>query len=156
MGADSVAPFLERCKGGKGAYILCKTSNSGSEDFQMLPLDNNKPLFLEVARKIERWHVNGIGAVIGATEPDELEAATWAFYDAKKWVPFLVPGVGAQGGSAGQTARTLRVIWSEAYLLHRINSSSAIAYAYKKKGNDDPVGSALSEIARMNAEIGKI
>jgi orotidine-5'-phosphate decarboxylase len=156
MGFDSVSPFLERCKAGKGAYVLCRTSNTGAADFQSLIVENGKQLFMEVAQKMHKWHVNGMGAVLGATALDELEAVLWLFYDSKKQLPLLIPGVGAQGGSASETAKTLRSIWPETFALHRINSSSAIAYAYKKKGTDDYVGAALGEIARMNNEIGRI
>ncbi len=156
MGYDSVKPFLDKCKEGKGAYVLCRTSNSGAADFQSLNIDNGKQLFSEVAAKLHKWHVAGLGAVMGATALDELESFLWIFYDSKKEIPLLIPGVGSQGASASETAKLLRSVWSEALPLHRINSSSAIAYAYRKKGTSDYVGAALEEIKRMNAEIGKI
>jgi len=156
MGYDSISPFLSRCKEGKGVYILCRTSNTGAADFQSLNLDSGKQLFAEVAQKMEKWHVNGMGAVMGATALDELESAMWVFYDSRKELPLLVPGVGAQGASAAETVRVLRSVWSEALPLHRINSSSAIAYAYKKAGTEDFVGAALAEIKKMNQEIGSI
>jgi len=156
MGYDSLSPFFERCKKGKGVYVLCRTSNAGAADFQSLRLENGKRLFAEVANKMEKWHTNGVGMVLGATALDELEAAMWVFYDAKKRLPLLVPGVGAQGASAAETAKVLRSVWPDAFSLNRINSSSAIAYAHKKKGSDDFVGASLSEIKRMNGEIGKV
>ena len=156
MGYDSLSPFFERCKTGRGAYVLCRTSNAGAADFQSLHLENGKQLFSEVARKMEKWHTNGVGMVLGATALDELEAAMWIFYDAKKLLPLLVPGVGAQGASAAETAKVLRTVWPDAFPIHRINSSSAIAYAHKKKGTDDFVGAALAEISRMNGEIGRV
>jgi orotidine-5'-phosphate decarboxylase len=156
MGYDSLSPFFGRCKEGKGVYVLCRTSNPGAADFQSLPLENGKRLFAEVAQKLEKWHQNGIGAVMGATALDELEAAMWVFYDAKKQLPLLIPGVGAQGASAREAAQVLKSVWPEAFPLHRINSSSAIAYAHRKKGTDDFVGAALAEIARMDGEIGKV
>lgn len=156
MGFDSVSPFLERCKSGKGAYILCRTSNAGAADFQSLSSESGKQFFMEVAQKMHKWHTNGMGAVLGATALEELEAVLWLFYDSHKQLPLLIPGVGAQGASAAETAKTLRAVWSESMPLHRINSSSAIAYAYKKKGTDDYVGAALEAIARMNKEIGEI
>ena len=55
-----------------------------------------------------------------------------------------------------KTAKTLRTIWQETFALHRINSSSAIAYAHKKKGASDFVGAALEEIKKMNGEIGQV
>lgn len=156
MGYDSLSPFFERCKGGKGVYVLCRTSNAGAADFQSLNIDGGKQLFSEVAAKLHKWHVPGMGAVMGATALDELESFLWIFYDSKKEVPLLIPGVGAQGASAAETAKLLRSVWSETLALHRINSSSAIAYAYRKAGTDDYVGAALEEIKRMNAEIGKL
>jgi orotidine-5'-phosphate decarboxylase len=156
MGYDSLSPFLSRCKEGKGVYVLCRTSNAGAADFQSLNIDTGKQLFSEVAGKLHKWHVAGMGAVMGATAPDELESFLWIFYDSKKEIPLLIPGVGAQGASAAETAKLLRSVWSEALPLHRINSSSAIAYAHKKKGTDDFVGAALEEIKRMNSEIGAI
>ena len=155
MGFDSVSPFLERCKQGKGAYVLCRTSNPGAEDFQSLSLDSSKQLYFEVASKMEKWHTPGMGAVMGATALSELESAMWIFYDSQKKLPLLIPGVGAQGASAKDTARTIRTVWSEIFPLHRINSSSGITYAYKTAGTDDFVAAALSEIKRLNAEIGK-
>ena len=156
MGYDSVSPFIERCKINRGAYVLCRTSNAGAADFQSVRTENNRQVFMEVAAKIEKWHFPGLGAVMGATALDELEAMMWIFYDAHKKLPLLVPGVGAQGASAKETARVLRSVWSEALPLHRINSSSAISYAYKKSGSTDFVGAALAEIKRMNSEIGQI
>ena len=156
MGYDSLSPFFERCKEGKGVYVLCRTSNAGAADFQSLNIEGGKQLFSEVANKLGKWHTPGLGAVMGATALDEIESFLWIFYDSKKEVPLLIPGVGAQGASAAETAKLLRSVWSETFALHRINSSSAIAYAYKQAGTDDYVGAALAEIARMNSEIGRI
>lgn len=156
MGYDSLSPFLSRCKSGKGVYVLVRTSNIGSEDFQSLIAESGKQVFQEVAQKLLKWHTEGMGMVLGANALEELESVMWGFYDSHKKVPLLVPGVGAQGASAAQTAKTLRTVWAETFPLHRINSSSAIAYAYKKAGTDDCVGAALGEIKKMNSEIGKI
>ncbi|MFA6213920.1 MAG: orotidine-5'-phosphate decarboxylase, partial [Candidatus Micrarchaeia archaeon] len=60
MGHDSLSPFLARCKQGGGMYVLCRTSNPGASDFQSLALEGGRPLFLEVARKLEKWHVDGM------------------------------------------------------------------------------------------------
>jgi orotidine-5'-phosphate decarboxylase len=137
-------------------YVLCRTSNQGAADFQSLVLESNRQLFLEVARKIDQWYVPGAGLVMGATALEELEGAMWTYYDSAKPVPFLVPGVGSQGASAAATAKALRDVWSAIFPIHRINSSSGIAYAFKREGTEDYVGSALREIAKMNAQIGKV
>ena len=94
--------------------------------------------------------------MLGATALDELESILWVFYDANKQLPLLVPGVGAQGASAGETAKVLRTVWPDAFSTHRINSSSAIAYAHKKKGTDDFIGASLGEISGMIGAIGKV
>jgi len=156
MGHDSLLPFFERCKSGRGIYVLCRTSNAGAADFQSAGLESGRQLFAEVARKVEKWHTNGVGMVMGATALDELESTMWIFYDAKKRLPLLVPGVGAQGASAAETAKVLKSVWPDAFPIHRINSSSAIAYAHRKVGTDDFAGASLGEIKRMNGAVGKV
>ena len=156
MGEDSVKPFLDFCQHGRGVYVLCRTTNNGSYDLQSMVLDNGKQVFSHVAGKMEKWHVNGMGAVFGANYIDELESIIWAFYDAHKKLPLLIPGVGAQGASAAQTAKVLRSVWSESLPLHRINSSSGITYAFQKENSADYVGCALKEIEKLNREIGAI
>ncbi len=154
MGEDSVKPFIKRCSEGRGIYILCRTSNSGASDFQSQDMAlTEKPLYISVAKKALEWHADGVGLVIGATNTDELEGIYWAIEPTGKEVPFLIPGVGAQGGSAADVAKTLRSVASGQLLLHRINASSSIAYAWQKKETSDYVGAALSEIDSMNRAI---
>ncbi|MDE1797793.1 MAG: orotidine-5'-phosphate decarboxylase [Candidatus Micrarchaeota archaeon] len=155
MGADSVQPFLERCPEGKGVYMLCRTSNAGASDFQSQDLEiSQKPLFVAVSRKAVEWHVDGLGLVVGATDVDELEQVMWELEKSGKTLPLLVPGVGSQGGSASEVAKTLKMVDSARFPLHRINASSSISWAYAKKGTDDYVGAALAEIAFLNKSIG--
>lgn len=155
MGTDSVLPFVKRCAEGKGVYLLCRTSNAGAADFQSQDMAlTEKPLFVSVARKAVEWHANGLGLVLGATNIDELEQTYWAIEPSGKEMPFLIPGVGSQGGSASEVAHCLRTVASGQLLLHRINASSSIAYAWQKKGASDYVGAALSEIDSMNRAIG--
>lgn len=155
MGSDSVQPFIKRCAEGKGVYILCRTSNAGAADFQSQDMAiTEKPLFVSVARKAMEWHTDGLGLVLGATNIDELEQTYWAIEPSGKEVPFLVPGVGAQGGSASEVSNCLRTVASGQLLLHRINASSSIAYAWQKKQTSDYVGAALAEIDSMNRQIG--
>ena len=95
MGRDSLQPFLDRAE--KGVFILCRTSNSGREDLQDLTFASGEPLYKRVAALAELWNANdNVGLVVGATGPDELEAIR----EAVPSLPFLVPGVGAQGGDA--------------------------------------------------------
>ena len=106
MGYDTVAPYLEY--EGRGAILLCRTSNPGGDDLQSLPLaPDGRPLYLKVADLVaHRWNAGGqCGLVVGATYPEELAAVRAAVGD----LPILVPGIGAQGGdleasvSAGAT-----------------------------------------------------
>src|SRR5690606_20006682 len=95
LGQDSAQPFLDRAD--KGVVVLCRTSNPGSGEFQDLPLDG-RPLYQHVAKAVaERWNTNGnCLLVVGATWPEELAQVRGLVGD----LPFLVPGVGAQGGDA--------------------------------------------------------
>lgn len=92
MGEDSVAPFLEYP--GRGVFVLCLTSNRGASDFQRLKCDGEY-LYLHVAKKCGEWAARyhpGIGLVVGATADEIPEIRRISS------LPFLVPGVGAQGG----------------------------------------------------------
>lgn len=93
LGGDAVAPFL--ADPGRGAFVLCHTSNPGAQDVQTLPVDG-RPLYLHVADLVAgRWNAHdNAGLVVGATYPAALEAVR----DLAPRLPILVPGVGAQGG----------------------------------------------------------
>jgi orotidine-5'-phosphate decarboxylase len=94
MGRDTLEPYLSMEE--KGVIVLCRTSNEGGADFQNLDVGNGKPLYQYVAQRAAEWNDNdNVGLVVGATAPEELEAVR-ELVD----VPFLVPGVGAQGGDA--------------------------------------------------------
>ncbi|MFB6096698.1 MAG: orotidine-5'-phosphate decarboxylase [Haloferacaceae archaeon] len=95
MGRDSLDPFLS--KADKGVFVLCRTSNPGGADLQDLELAAGDPLYRRVAALADLWNEHGnVGLVVGATAPEELEELRAEVPD----VPFLVPGVGAQGGDA--------------------------------------------------------
>jgi orotidine-5'-phosphate decarboxylase len=120
MGEDSVLPFLSRAD--RGAILLCRTSNPGARDFQDLIVDG-LPLYRRVACAASRWNKNrNLMLVVGATWPNEMAALRAAHPE----LPFLVPGIGAQGGdlkatlTAGLDAKGTGLL---------INSSRAIMYA---------------------------
>ena len=96
LGFDSIEPFISY--GDKGVFILCRTSNSGSADFQSLECaveGQILPLFRAVAQKAGGWNTRGnIGLVVGATYPDELKTIRQEHPE----MPILIPGIGAQGG----------------------------------------------------------
>lgn len=92
MGRDSVAPFLQWPE--KGAFILGITSNPGAKDFQHLLVDS-QPLFQKVIQEVKNWNTQqNCGLVVGATHPQEMQTIRETVPN----FPFLIPGVGAQGG----------------------------------------------------------
>ncbi len=98
LGKDSIDPFIANPE--KGAFLLCKTSNPGSDDLQNLSVvgatgRSPLPLYIHVAKLAQSWNTaNNIGLVVGATQPEALAKIRVAAPDL--W--FLAPGVGVQGG----------------------------------------------------------
>lgn len=134
MGLDSVQPYLKYH--GKGAFLLCRTSNPGGDDFQNQRLASvpGQPLLYEhIARLAQgHWNINGqLGLVVGATYPAEIERVRALAPS----LPLLIPGVGAQGGDALATVkagwRNQRAADGTAQTTGPIivNSSRAILYA---------------------------
>ena len=129
MGFDSVQPYLTHA--GKGAFLLCRTSNPGGDDLQSQRLASvpGQPLLYEHVAQLAQgpWNLNGqLGLVVGATYPAEIERVRAL----APTLPLLIPGVGAQGGDALATVRA-------GYRQHNgrttgpiiVNSSRAILYA---------------------------
>jgi orotidine-5'-phosphate decarboxylase len=95
LGRDALEPFLAHPD--RFAYVLCRTSNPGAAEFQALSVEG-VPLYLAVAERVAGWAADGapVGLVVGATAPAELAQVRAA----APALPFLVPGLGAQGGDA--------------------------------------------------------
>ena len=93
MGFDTIQPYLSYAD--RGAFVLCRTSNKGGDDFQMLEVSGEK-IYERIARlAATEWNVSGqLGLVVGATYPNELANVRRIAPD----LPLLVPGIGAQGG----------------------------------------------------------
>lgn len=132
LGSDGINPFLDVCKEeNKGIFILIKTSNPSSGEFQDKLVDG-VPLYELVARKVAEWGAqcmdgtySNVGCVIGATYPEMGKAL-------RKMLPnnyILVPGYGAQGG----TAKDLKAYFNEDGLGAIVNSSRGIIAAYKQE-----------------------
>jgi orotidine-5'-phosphate decarboxylase len=121
LGRDSLQPFLDRAD--KGVVILCRTSNAGAGDLQDLVVDG-RPLYQHVAAKAAReWNANGnVALVVGATWPEQLRQVRTIVGE----MPFLVPGVGAQGGDVEAVVANGRTRDGTGLL---ISSSRAILYA---------------------------
>jgi orotidine-5'-phosphate decarboxylase len=129
MGFDSVQPYLKYH--GKGAFLLCRTSNPGGDDFQpqrLLDVPGQPRLYEHIATLAQGpWNQNGqLGLVVGATYPAEIERVRAL----APTVPLLIPGVGAQGGDAVATVKAgLRRAGGQTTAPIVVNSSRAILYA---------------------------
>ena len=120
MGHDAVAPFLQRAD--KGVFLLCLTSNPGADDFEKQNLDG-VPLYQHVARRAAEWDTAGnCGLVVGATQPE----AIGGIRDLVPDMPFLVPGVGAQGGDLQAAVQRGRAREGDGVI---INASRSVLYA---------------------------
>jgi orotidine-5'-phosphate decarboxylase len=137
MGTDSVLPFVRE---GKLAYVLCKTSNKGAEDFQELRCEGKAKVYEKVMEKAMEW---GCGAVVGATSDSICVLAK----KTNGKVPFLIPGIGSQGGDLDMVLDAIK----DHLPIHRINASSSIAYAFEKGGL--PAEAALNETENLNKKI---
>ena len=126
LGSDAVEPFIQFSD--KGIIILCRTSNAGAGDFQSLicqTKEGPKALFEIVAEKAQQWNKTGnVGLVVGATYPDELKIIRQKLPN----MPFLIPGVGAQGGDVAITVKNGVSPQGDKAI---INSSRQILYAGK-------------------------
>lgn len=143
LGSDSIVPFTEK----GGVYVLVRTSNKSAVELQDIKV-GEEPVYRKVAEKVVDW---GAGAVVGATYPEELEELSRFFVASDKEIPLLIPGVGAQGGSAADVCRILKKTAND-LRLHRINSSSGINYAYEKGDTDDFGGAAVKALLALKRE----
>jgi orotidine 5'-phosphate decarboxylase subfamily 2 len=137
MGRDSVEPFFERPE--RGCFVLARTSNSGAADLQDAKLATGEHLFERTVKLARAWNVRGnVGVVAGATAPDELRRIREL---AGGDTLLLVPGVGAQGGSAEHAMRFGGNATGDNAI---VNSSRGILYA------PDPARAASDLRAELN------
>ncbi|MGQ4556816.1 orotidine-5'-phosphate decarboxylase [Halobellus sp. GM3] len=124
LGRDSLQPFLDRED--KGVFVLCRTSNPGGADLQDLELSSGEAVYERVAALADVWNTHdNVGLVVGATAPEELESIR----EQVPGLPFLVPGVGAQGGDAEAA-----VEHGLAEGVGLVNSSRGIIFAGEDQG----------------------
>jgi orotidine-5'-phosphate decarboxylase len=148
LGSDGVKPFIEVCRQeGKGLFILVKTSNPSSGEFQD-QLTGGRPLYELVGKKVAEWgelHMGGsysyIGAVVGATYPEMGRILREIMPKAY----ILVPGYGAQGGKAEDLAH----YFNKDGLGAIVNSSRGIIAAYKQKGYEKFGPEAYADASRQ-------
>ncbi|MGQ0710985.1 MAG: orotidine-5'-phosphate decarboxylase [Rhodoferax sp.] len=145
MGFDTIEPYLRYH--GKGAFLLCRTSNPGGDDLQSRVLQDvaGQPrLYEHLAQRAQGpWNTNGqLGLVVGATYPQEIERVRTL----APTLPLLIPGVGAQGGDATATVRAgLRTdAQGQTSGAIVVNSSRAVLYA--------SAGADFAQAARAVAE----
>ena len=145
MGFDSVQPYLKHH--GKGAFLLCRTSNPGGDDLQNQRLASvpGQPLLYEHIARLAQgpWNTNGqLGLVVGATYPAEIERVR----SLAPTLPLLIPGVGAQGGDAVATIQAgYRQSGGQTTGAVIVSSSRAILYA---SADDDFAQAARREAMR--------
>ena len=147
-GHDTVAPFIQNHE--KGVFVWCRGSNPGSTDFQDLQTVtdvSSVPLYLKMALACQEWDTNSnLGLVVGATVPEQLKQVRASC----PTMPFLIPGVGAQGGDLeaavrqGADSRGRRAL---------INSSRGIIYA---SSGADFAQAAAREANKLRTSINEV
>ncbi len=157
LGTDGIKPVINVCKEyDKGMFVLVKTSNPSSGELQDRILDDTLTIYRTMGNMCEKWGeelmgksgYSGVGAVVGATYPEQLG-------ELRKALPhtfFLVPGYGAQGGGAKDVAPA----FDKDGLGAIINSSRGIMCAWKKEEGLDPkeyAQAARREALRMRDDI---
>jgi len=162
LGTDSIRPFVEDChKYDKGIFILVKTSNKSSGDIQDILAFGGKFLYEHVAEMVTKWGkdivgqngYSAVGAVVGATYPEQISALRTIL----KQAYILVPGYGAQGGRAADVVKAFKNDGLGAI----INASRSITFAYqsdkwKTMYSEDRFDiAARAEVIRMRDELNK-
>ena len=144
MGEDSISPFLEYEN--KWVILLALTSNKGALDFQLIKDENNEELFTKVLRKSQEWGTpDNLMFVVGATRAEDIGRV-------RQIAPnnfFLVPGVGAQGGSLEDV---VKYGWNKDCGL-LVNSSRGIIYASQEKDFAQKAGEAAKKLQEEMAKI---
>ena len=138
LGADSLEEFTRFAD--RGVYVLCRTSNPGARDLQHLDA-GGRPVYLHVAELAERLNAKGnVGLVVGATAPAEV-----AELRRISGLPFLLPGVGAQGG---EVEASVRGAWNGDPASCLVSASRGVLYA------QSPSRESAALKAQINAATG--
>jgi len=152
LGSDGITPFMKRCEAnGKGIYVLVKTSNESSGELQDLPT-GDEAVHEHLAQLVEGWsttllgstNLSSVGAVVGATYPEEMKYLRTLM----PHVPFLIPGYGAQGGTAEHAAYGFLPDKTGAV----VNASRSIIYA---SSGADWINAAAKAASAMAIELAK-
>ncbi|WP_165222809.1 orotidine-5'-phosphate decarboxylase [Aquisphaera insulae] len=158
LGTDGITPFVKvAARENKGVFVLVRTSNASAREFQDLVADG-KPLYRHVAERLIAWGAghegesgyNLVGAVVGATYPQELSDLR----EAMPGILFLVPGYGTQGG----TAKDIAPAFDDNGLGAVVNNSRGITFAYerphfKSRFGGDWQGAVAEAVREMIADL---
>jgi len=154
LGSDGIDPFLDICKeNSRGIFVLDKTSNPSSSELQDLVTKDDKKIYEVMAELINEWGedlvgergYSSVGAVVGATYPEEAERLREIMHNNL----FLVPGYGSQGG----TADDVIPCFNEDGYGAIVNSSRGIDYAYEKEPFSDRYGPEEFDEASRKAAL---
>ena len=138
MGGDTLKPFLDRED--KGVVILCRTSNPGAKDLQDIEANDDKIYRIIARHAVSDWNYNrNIMLVVGATDPEKLGEIRSITGE----IPFLVPGIGAQGGDLKKAVTNGRTPDGTGMV---VNSSRGIIYAGSNKNFYDAVRKAAMDL----------
>ncbi|MGA9723639.1 MAG: orotidine-5'-phosphate decarboxylase [Candidatus Binatus sp.] len=152
QGIDTLMPFLAKVKNGRGVFVLVKTSNPSSGEFQDLNAPN-RPIWESVAARVTAWGgdfvgasgLSSVGAVVGATYPVQERRAR----ELMPAATILVPGFDTQGGTAADAVASARADGSGFI----VNASRSLMYAYRKKDGAKPVEAAAEYAEAMRLEL---
>lgn len=149
MGSDGVMPFIDRAvKNGKGIFVMVKNSNPSSGELQDLPV-GDEVVHEHLAQLVESWgaqhigpktNLSCVGAVVGATYPEEMKYLRTLM----PHIPFLIPGYGAQGGTAEDALRGFLPDGTGAI----VNASRSIIYADSGKDWQEAARAAAEAMRR--------
>jgi orotidine-5'-phosphate decarboxylase len=154
LGSDALAPFVARVRSGRGLFVLVKTSNPSSGEFQDSP-GSDRPLWEMVAERVHGWgsdfigahDLTPVGAVVGATYPDHARRAR----DLMPNSIILVPGYGTQGAIADDAVAAARPDGAGIV----VNASRSLMYAFAKDPGSRPGEAAAKAAEAMRAELNR-
>ncbi|HZC45334.1 MAG TPA: orotidine-5'-phosphate decarboxylase, partial [Candidatus Acidoferrum sp.] len=152
QGSDALMPFIAKVKNGRGMFVLVKTSNPSSGEFQDLNAPH-RPIWESVAARVNGWGgdfigtsgLSPVGAVVGATYPLQARRAR----ELMPAATILVPGYGTQGGTAADAIASARADGTGFI----VNASRSLMYAYQKKEGANPIDAAAEYAEAMRNEL---
>ncbi len=152
QGSDSLMPFIAKVRNGRGVFVLVRTSNPSSGEFQDLNAPNH-PIWESVAARVNGWGadfvgdsgLSSVGAVVGATYPEHARRAR----ELMPAATILVPGYDTQGGSAADAVASARADGTGFI----VNASRSLMYAYRKQDGASPVEAAAAYAEAMRLKL---